>query len=394
MLNVPLSMIQYLHAAFKSNVEQENIGFTVHSIRPRIVRIEQAFNAQLLTAEERKRYYFKFNLAALLRGDMLTQAQTLDIALGDAVINVNEWRKLLDMNPALDEDGALDPDADKRWRKNIWSPTGEQESIEPTAPIAPIAPVAETKSMPAKIETRATSPAKRNQLRVQYEPVLRDMAKRIMKIEVNDIRRAIKSHLSKRSLSDFESWLDTFYAGFEKKHSDIMAPTMQSYGGAVAEAASGEVDGEAITGDAISDYTKGYVGFAAARHIGSSRGQINKIIADTDAEELEAALLRRLDEWDETRAEKIVSREKVEASDTFARMAWMAAGVLTMTWVAQGSDPCPYCQELNGQTVGIQQTFIQAGGSVSPDGQDAMQIRENTMHAPLHAGCECTVVPG
>ena len=391
--DVPLSMIQYLHAAFKSNVEQENIGYVTHSIRPRIVDIEQTLNWKLLQPGERKTYFIELNLDGLLRGDSLTQARVLDIEMGNAVINPNEWRKLKNWNPILDENGNLDPAGNKYQKKNIWMDLGAKGVIPQPPPPAPPAP--ETKSVNIIVrETRASGVADRNKLRAQFEPVFLDSAKRIVKIEVNDLRRAIKRYFPKRGLNEFETWLEGFYDKFTGKIEQNMKPMIQTYGGAIAEVASKEAGGDGTVAG-VNDFAAGYVDVSAARYAGSSLGQLNKIIREATPEDVEAALLERLDEWDEKRAGKFAGRENVEASDAFAKLAFISVGVTELVWMAQGNKPCPYCEELNGTVVGIEKVFVPDGGVIDPaNAEGTMQVSGAKMHAPLHGGCVCTVVPG
>ncbi|MDD5775516.1 MAG: phage portal protein [Candidatus Omnitrophica bacterium] len=60
---------------------------------------ESAIRRDLLTEAERGRYYAKFNVDALLRGDFLTRMQGLQIGINSEIINPNEARELLDRNP-------------------------------------------------------------------------------------------------------------------------------------------------------------------------------------------------------------------------------------------------------------------------------------------------------
>jgi hypothetical protein len=199
--------------------------------------------------------------------------------------------------------------------------------------------------------------------------------------------------LRKRGKADFKKWLEEFYAAFEAKMTKVMLPVIQSYGAAISAAAADEVGGEPASDAKISDFAKGYVAISTARHVSSGRGQLEALIDEAE-EGVDELLLERLGQWDDARAGKLSARERVEACDAFAKMAWVLIGITTMRWVAQGSDPCPYCQELDGRTVGIDKTFVQAGDSVTAGSGEPMTVRGNVMHAPLHAGCECTIVAG
>lgn len=102
---VPLHMINDLDKATFSNIEHQSLEFVIHTIMPWAVRIEQALNKSLLSDTERSTYFIKFNISALLRGDMKTRFEAYGMAIKDGWMNRNEPRDLEDMNPAdgLDE---------------------------------------------------------------------------------------------------------------------------------------------------------------------------------------------------------------------------------------------------------------------------------------------------
>ena len=66
---VPPHMIGDLDRATFSNIEHQSIDFAVHTIRPWLVRIEQAVNRALFSEKEKGRFYVQFNLDGLMRGD-------------------------------------------------------------------------------------------------------------------------------------------------------------------------------------------------------------------------------------------------------------------------------------------------------------------------------------
>lgn len=102
---VPLHMINDLDKATFSNIEHQSLEFVIHTIMPWAVRIEQALNKTLLSESESRDYFIKFNISALLRGDMKTRFEAYGMAIKDGWMNRNEPRSLEDMNPVegLDE---------------------------------------------------------------------------------------------------------------------------------------------------------------------------------------------------------------------------------------------------------------------------------------------------
>ena len=95
---VPPHMIGDLSRSTFSNIEHQSIDFVVHTIRPWLVRWEQAIVRSLLTDEERTIYYAKFNVDGLMRGDFATRMNGYAIARQNGWMNANEIRALEDMN--------------------------------------------------------------------------------------------------------------------------------------------------------------------------------------------------------------------------------------------------------------------------------------------------------
>lgn len=102
---VPPHMIGDLDRATFSNVEQQAIDFVVHSIRPRLVRWEQALNRALLLPSEQGRFYFEFLVDGLLRGDIFSRYQAYQIGINTGFLSRNEVRNIENMNAVegLDE---------------------------------------------------------------------------------------------------------------------------------------------------------------------------------------------------------------------------------------------------------------------------------------------------
>jgi len=63
------------------------------------VNYESALRRDILTEEERQRYYFKFNVNALMRGSMKDRAEFYRNMINSEVLSPNECRELEDMNP-------------------------------------------------------------------------------------------------------------------------------------------------------------------------------------------------------------------------------------------------------------------------------------------------------
>jgi len=94
---VPPHMIADLERATFSNVTQMSLEFVLYTLNPWLVRFEQGFNKALFNETERRKYFVKFNVDGLLRGDYETRMREHQIALQSGWMNVNEVRELEDM---------------------------------------------------------------------------------------------------------------------------------------------------------------------------------------------------------------------------------------------------------------------------------------------------------
>ncbi len=102
---VPPHMIGDLERATFSNIESQNISFAVHTIRPWLVRIEQAINKTLIPENEKGRYYAQFNIDGLMRGDYKSRMEGYAIARQNGWMSANDIRALENLNPISAEEG-------------------------------------------------------------------------------------------------------------------------------------------------------------------------------------------------------------------------------------------------------------------------------------------------
>ena len=97
---VPLMLVQSGDKApTYASAEQFFINFTTIGITPDLVNYERAIRRDLMTAEERQRYYVKFSIGGLLRGDFKTRMEGYQIGINSEIFSPNEVRDLEDMNP-------------------------------------------------------------------------------------------------------------------------------------------------------------------------------------------------------------------------------------------------------------------------------------------------------
>lgn len=138
MFRVPLVMLQAhtKDTSWGSGIEQIMIGFVVWTISPWLVRWEEELNRKLLTEEELEAGYgFKFNVNALLRGDMQTRAAFYKSGIEAGWLTRQQAREFEEFNRLAGLDAPLVP-----LNHASVSPTGEV--IVHSAPKGETAPAA------------------------------------------------------------------------------------------------------------------------------------------------------------------------------------------------------------------------------------------------------------
>lgn len=100
----PLHKIGHLLRATNNNIEHQSIEAVQDCILPWVLRFEEEADYKLF-GQNRRGYYTKINLLGLLRGDFKTQNEGLRLAREAGVINANEWRERIDMNPQPEGSG-------------------------------------------------------------------------------------------------------------------------------------------------------------------------------------------------------------------------------------------------------------------------------------------------
>jgi HK97 family phage portal protein len=102
---VPPHLVANLERATFSNIEHQSISFVVHTIRPWLVRLEQAFNKSLFTGREKGELFTSFVVDGLLRGDYESRMKGYAIGIQNGFMSPNDIRSLENMNPIPEEEG-------------------------------------------------------------------------------------------------------------------------------------------------------------------------------------------------------------------------------------------------------------------------------------------------
>lgn len=99
LFRVPLQLIQSdSKTPTFASAEEFSRSFVVHGITPDIVNYEKSVRRDLLTPQEKRKYYAKFEMRGLLRGSFNDQMEGFAMAVDKEILNPNECRALMDLN--------------------------------------------------------------------------------------------------------------------------------------------------------------------------------------------------------------------------------------------------------------------------------------------------------
>ena len=102
---IPPHMIGDLEKSSFSNIEQQSLEFVKYTLDPWVVRWEQAIQRSLFLESEKHRYFVRFNVDGLLRGDYLSRMNGYSIGIQNGFLSPNCVRELENMNLIPDEEG-------------------------------------------------------------------------------------------------------------------------------------------------------------------------------------------------------------------------------------------------------------------------------------------------
>lgn len=102
---VPPHMVGDLEKSSFSNIEQQSLEFVKYTLDPWVIRWEQSLSRSLLNEDEKRKYFFKFNLEGLLRGDYESRMSGYATARQNGWMSANDIRELENMDKIPAEDG-------------------------------------------------------------------------------------------------------------------------------------------------------------------------------------------------------------------------------------------------------------------------------------------------
>jgi len=124
---------------------------------------------------------------------------------------------------------------------------------------------------------------------------------------------------------------------------------------------------------------------------------INGMDEGDTIQELANSISNLSDEWVEGwRSEMIARTETARAFTTGHIEAWRSTGVVSRkVWLAS-PDACPFCLEMNGTVVELDENFFDQGDEQSVDWKDQELVMDHDYSdvngPPLHPNCRCALV--
>ncbi|RPJ55595.1 MAG: phage portal protein, partial [Dehalococcoidia bacterium] len=97
--NLPPHMLHDLTRSTFSNIEHQDIQMVKYSLRPIVKRQENELESKLLLPKERGKLVIRYNMDALLRGDLASVTAHIKEMVLTGVYNPDEGRALLNKNP-------------------------------------------------------------------------------------------------------------------------------------------------------------------------------------------------------------------------------------------------------------------------------------------------------
>lgn len=100
--NVPPHLLGLPGTTSYASVEQNNLAWVTHSLRPIVQKLESAFSPLLARSPGGENAFIKFSLDGLLRADINSRMSAYSIGLQSAFLTINDVRRYEDLPPIDD----------------------------------------------------------------------------------------------------------------------------------------------------------------------------------------------------------------------------------------------------------------------------------------------------
>ncbi len=384
---VPPHLLQDLTRSTNNNIEHQSIDFVVHSVRPWLVRIEQAINSRLFKDSEKGKYFAEFVVDGLLRGDTASRWEAYAKAIQNGVYSPNDVLEFENKNPYKG--------GDKHFIQLNMQPVEMIGKIIEDGNREIVINGQELRLMPKtavdKTDRQLRSAQHKSRIAKSYEGLFQQMMVRILKREEKDILDIAKKSFKTRDSQLFNEQIDLYYQSHRDFVREQAKPIISTYSEAVAVAAADEVNlnPEFEFNRYLEKYNEGFSANYAKQNALELKNTVSKSISEnTDPVE---AVEAELDRWKQDKSDDVAIEETVKLAGAISLLVYKIAGVTKYKVVNTGGNTCPFCQQLNGKVVGIDK-FVVVDGQQLGEGENIMVVSGNKAHAPFHKKCVCQVV--
>lgn len=234
----------------------------------------------------------------------------------------------------------------------------------------------------------------------EYEPKVREairaVGKRQEKIVLKNLTNAIKEvkAVDPQKLFDMKEWISITVSQIEPIASEFFN---KEFASAALNAGTPEAQISQTIKDALHarmellgrSYNQTTIDSLTTKlDYGLSHGFSRQQLVDS---------VKDVYEWTNTvRAEMVAKTETVAVSNMANKAAWLAGGrVQTVKWyTSQKDNVCPYCQEMAGTEIDINQNFLNVGDEFTgSDGKNMTVTYSDIGGPPLHVNCGCILRP-
>jgi HK97 family phage portal protein len=208
--NIPPHKLRDLNKPSYNSLEMMNIEFLTDTLRPWLVRWEQALNRKIIRPSDRGVYFFEHNVEGVLRGDIASRYQAYSVARNWGWLSVNEIREKENMN-------GVGPDGDVFMQPMNMQALG-------TAPTA--APATDPSLMTVPTPTLPNPPAE-TPARSHESIILRlldDAGERLQNVECSAVKRFANKP------AEFLTKLDHFCAEHRARVVSAYSPVLEAFG--------------------------------------------------------------------------------------------------------------------------------------------------------------------
>lgn len=395
---IPPHMIGDMESgASYSSIEQQSINYVVNTLRPWLVRWEQQIQKDLFVGKSNRNHFAEFLVDGLLRGDIESRYNAYAVGRQWGWLSANDVRELENDNPIGEKGDIYMVPANMLPAEAVGEMPDEEDVPD------------NLRDIQAKvIEQRARRSAQQRLNEEQkFKPLIKNDMQKVVEREVQNVMRNAKKIFDneenskkgdgeQRSVDRWESWLEDYYRDFPEYIQKEMEPIMRQLAQSVATIAKKEVDYDSDITPEIDDFMDDYMEAFLVRYSKSSKGQLKSIVDKANEKDitLMEAVEQKTERWEKSRAGNTAMVESTKVGNAVAKTVFATAGVTKLRWQNTGSDTCPFCEELDGVVVGIEQEFVPVGESLKAEGEDHnMKVYKPAGHPPIHLGCQCQIIP-